>query len=309
MLTILPISSSGIKKSPKTNFIMSPNLKGDVFKRNNEISFKGKEADSFIQWAQETSFVDQIGDILTNPDLKIGSGFHNNVYKIPGNDDYVLRTGLFVTNYMNAIPLSRYRMVDIEDKKMKINIGQKVARIELHSPYQILEFEVLKKQSGKPLGVKCREAIVKKDGTLQENELPYEHITRRKYYADSIHSVSQLPLSAYDKLIADLIVAHKAGYSFDATNSNNLLIDEEKQEINLVDMSKYKSRISWKKVLLALTNRAYFETYADQKNEFSSSIEENEQVKQDTAIIIEKFSEALRKRKIWFRRPKELNLA
>ena len=67
MLTITPVSFSGIRTLPKTKPVTTPKLEQDKFVKRNNISFKGETENEFISWAKENNFDEKIGDILSNP--------------------------------------------------------------------------------------------------------------------------------------------------------------------------------------------------------------------------------------------------
>ncbi len=299
MLNINPIkfiSTNNIQnKYPKKQI----GLKSDTFVRSsNNVSFKGCESadnNSFIKWAQETDFIKtQLPEILTNPNYKLGSGFSHSAYIIPGNKDYILRTPNMKVqknyNFENA------DIKDTEDKDLNVNIGQEVASIEIPIEDGFpLHIQVLKKQNGKAIGVPPFQAIsIEETGSLRKGELPYEALERKAQYASTIHEVAKLPVEAYEKLIDDIRAAEKAGYYFDHLNSNNLLIDEEKGSINLIDMDKNKLPANLGNVLYALTNINYFSTFSSQYDSCPMSNEEIGTAIKDTLQITDKFVQAMK---------------
>lgn len=299
MLNINPIKFVNINNIQNRNPQKQVGLKSDTFVRSsNNVSFKGSETTnnkSFIKWAQETDFIKtQLPEILTNPDCKLGSGFSHSAYIIPGNEDYILRTSNM--NVQKNYNFENAKLEDTEDKNLNVNIGQEVANIELQTdngfPFRI---EVLKKQTGKPIGVPPSQAIYIEDtGKLREGEKPYEARERKEQYASTIHTVAKLPVSAYEKLIDDIRAAEKAGYHFDHLNSNNLLLDEEKGSINLIDMDKNKVPANLGNVLYALTNINYFSTFASQYDPCPMGNEEIGTAIKDTMEITDKFISAMK---------------
>ena len=296
MLTITPISFSGIRTLPNTKHVTTPKLKQDTFVKSNNVSFKGNNENAFITWANETSFGESIKDILTNPQCLIGKGFTHSAYRIPNNDNYVLRVGRSSDGFIENADWENIKITDIEDKNLTINIGQPVAYIEAQADkiYPVY-IEVLKKQEGKPLGIKPSETLLADEyGTLREGEVPYEHISRKEYYANSIHEVAQLPVSAFEQLIDELKTAGEEGYAFDYLNSNNFLVDTENQKINLIDMDKGSRKPKWDNILYALTNIYYYGTYTSYYAEPAMSEEQKQQVTNDTMTIIKKFIAAMK---------------
>ncbi len=299
MLNINPIKFASINNIQNKYPQKQIGLKSDTFVRSsNNVSFKGNESEnnnSFIKWAQETEFIKtQLPEILTNPDYKLGSGFSHSAYIIPGNEDYILRTSNMKAQ--RSYDFENAKIKDTEDKNLNINIGQEVANIEFQTnngiPFRI---EVLKKQTGKPIGVPPSQAIYIEDtGKLREGEKPYEARERKEQYATTIHTVAQLPVSAYEKLIDNIRAAEQAGYHFDHLNSNNLLLDKEKGSINLIDMEKNKVPANLGNVLYALTNINYFSTFASQYDPYPMGNEEIGTAIKDTMEITDKFISAMK---------------
>ena len=190
---------------------------------------------------------------------------------------------------------SKAKIKDTEDKNLTINIGQQVAEITVPTSFVFPEtIEVIKKQKGKSLGVPPYEALsANENGDLRKGELPYEALERKLHYAESIHDVAQLPVSAYEKLISDVISANEAGYSFDYLNSNNLLVDKNDKSINLIDMNKSGGGVNLGNVLYALTNISYFSTYSSSYDENPMSEDDVNKALNDTIQIISKFMQAM----------------
>lgn len=296
MLTITPISFSGIRTLPKTKNVTTPKLQQDVFVKNNNISFKANEQNDFITWAKENNFNEKIEEIVNNPDLIIGKGFSHTAYLIPDNKDYVLRVGRSSDDFIKKADWKNMKITDIEDKNISRNIGQPVAYIEAQADKIFpIYIEVLKRQEGTPLGIKPPETLLADEfGTLRKDEAAYEDISRKEYYSKSIHEVAQLPIEAYEKLIEELKIAGNEGYTFDYLNSNNFLIDTNNQKINLIDMEKGPKTPRWDAILYALTNISYYGTYTSNYSEPIMSDEKRNQVTQDTITIIKKFITAMK---------------
>ena len=296
MLTITPISFSGIRTLPKTRNVTTPKLQQDTFVKSNNVSFKGKNEDDFISWANETNFKNEIGKILTNPDLILGKGYNHTAYRIPGNEDYVLRIGRSSDGFYENADWENSKITNIEDKNLTINIGQPIAYIEAQSEKVFpVPVEVLKKQTGEVLGIKAYQTLLADEfGTLRKGEIPYEDISRKEYYANSVHEVSKLPVEAFEKLIEELKIAGEAGYYFDHLNSNNLLVDAKNQKINLIDMEKGPNSPRCDAILYALTNISYYSTYTSYYTEPLMSEEQKNQVTDDTVTIIKKFIIAMK---------------
>ena len=218
---------------------------------------------SFAQWAQKNEFLNAtLPSLLLNADeYKIGSGFSHKAYKIPENDNYILRTSNSIN--VNDIDITSGEIIDMEDEDLKINIGQQVANIKLQTKTgHPVFFEVLKKQEGTPIGVTNPRALYDEiTGELRPGALPYEAPERKEQYAASLEKLADLPLESYENLINDIQAAFNAGYRLDHFNSNNLLLDEKNKEINLIDMERATGELNYGNILYALTNIQYFKTF------------------------------------------------
>ena len=291
------ISFGNLKKEPK---IPNTGLTSDVFIRTSKS--EENSTNSFINWAKETDFVQStLPQILQNPDNILGKGFSHTTYIIPENNDYILRSSN--NENFEKIDYSKTKIIDKEDKNLKINIGQKVADIELSTddnneiPRRI---EVLKKQNGKSVGVPPSQVLYDENtGKLRDGEIEYENYSRKEKYAQSLNSLAKLPVEAFEKLISDVTEASEAGYSFDYLNSNNLLVDEENQAINLIDMDKSKMGVSYGNVLYALTNIDYFDTYTSRYLNPVSN-EEIQNAIMNTMNITQKYIQAMKNQNVKF---------
>ena len=257
---------------------------------------------SFSEWADKTDFVKALmPSILLNADkYKIGSGFSHTTYKIPGNDNYILRT-INSTN-IRDLDLFSGTMMDTEDKNLKINIGQKVADIMFKTNSGLPVFmEVLKKQEGTPIGVTNPRTLYNEyTGELREGAVPYEAPERKEQYSASLKKLANMPLRTYEKLINDIKTASEAGYTFDHYNSNNLLLDEKKERINLIDMEPSKVDVNYGNVLYALTNIQYFPTYASKTDSNPTPKHDVEKAIENTIAITQKFMLAMKTQNVKF---------
>lgn len=302
-------------ETPKDTFVKS----------SNAVSFKGNENTSstktFAQWAQETDFVkNQLEDILSNPENLIGSGFSNTAFKIPNNDEYILRISSNSLKYSLHKPnIAKATIVD-KDDKTDLNVGQCVAEIVVPSQWakegqpdwSSTKIEVLKKQTGESIGVQPPETLItgEYNSTTKEGVAPYEDYSRKEKYINTIQKVAQLPVKSYEKLISDFQKACDAGYTFDHLNSNNLLVDSDKKQINLIDMgtsSQTSTQANYANLLYSLSNISYFQTYtSDYPNPIGNNPEET-QAKTDEALqyniqIIDKFTQAMKNQGVKFSR-------
>ncbi len=283
---------------------VSPAFKGDI---SGDTFEKKPQESSTIQdiikaLGGENSIGSSIKKIIKNPNNQLGKGFSHSAYIIPGNDDYILR----INNYAaNNLDFENFELRDTEDKNLKVNIGQEVARIyttgKQNSYGPIIE--VLRKQNGKSLGIAPSQAIYEEDsGKLRLGETSYSAAERKKYYADTIHMTAQMPTEAYENLIETYKQASEAGYTFDHLNSNNILIDEKNQTINTIDWDKSSRGADYGNLLYALTNCYYFSTYVSNYDESQVSDKEAAQALKDTLAIIDKFTKAMQNKNVKFDR-------
>lgn len=297
MLKMMPISFSGIKTAPiaKKGYITLPKMQKDCFIKNN-ISFTGVDKKSlFENWMMDNDVeLTDIKGIISNTDNILGSGFDNTTFLIPNCDEYVLRCRTWLLPYLKDDDFTCANIVNCEDKNLKINVGQQVASIypDVKIPFPC-EIEILKKQQGKSIGIQPPE-------TIKENDIPYEDYSRKEKYEKTIHKTAKLPQKAFDTLISEIIEADKLGYKFDFLNSNNLLVDEKNERINIIDMQKGGASADIMSGLLyALTNIRYFKTYTAQ-NYNPVSDEKKQQAYQDTMEIIGKFVLAMKNQNVKF---------
>lgn len=298
MLKMMPISFSGIKTIPiakKEYNVTLPKMQNDCFIKSN-ISFCGVDKkSSFENWMDENSLeATDIKSIISNTDNILGSGFDNTTFSIPNCNEYVLRCSTQMLPFIKDGDYMNAGIVDCEDENLKINIGQCIAKIhpKVKIPFPC-EIEVLKRQQGKSIGVQPPE-------TIRDNDVPYEDYSRKEKYEKTIHETAKLPQKAYDTLISEIIEADKLGYKFDFLNSNNLLVDDKNEKINIIDMQKGGVNTDIMSGLLyALTNIRYFKTYtATNYNQVSD--EKKQQACQDTMEIIGKFVVAMKNQNVKF---------
>ena len=279
-----------------------PELTTDVFVKTTKPA--EKSSNDFIKWANENDFL--LGSLptmlLNEEETEIGRGFTHKTYAIPGNDDYILRTANY--NDFRDVDYSTVKLIDTEDKNLKLNVGQQVALINLQDHQGMpMSIEVLKKQTGKPIGNPPAEVLYdERTRELKEGATPYEASERKEHYAESLSKLAQLPVESYEKLISDVTEAAKAGYSFDHLNSNNLLLDEKNESINLIDMDKNKLGVNYGNLIYAITNINYFDTYKAQHGENPVSPGKVGLAIDDTVHIVQKYMLAMRNQGVKFDR-------
>lgn len=257
---------------------------------------------NFFSWAQKTDFLkSQLPQILGNKENKIGSGFQNVVYKIPRNENFLIRMRKSSEKLPENIDFSKFEIKDVRDKNLKINIGQSIARLSYTDvdTHTYLNYEIIKKQQGKSLGVPPSSVLINEDtGCYHPGVVAYEDISRKRQYADSLKTIAEFPTKSYEELISNLLEAESHGYKFDSENSNNFLVDKDTQAINLIDMDKISTKKDITKhnelgnALYALTNINYFSTYLADDSQISN--EDKNDAIENTITVIEKYTDAMK---------------
>lgn len=312
MFSINSISFKGT--TPINNKKQQPNFMGgyiseDVFVKSKDPikdeNITPKENSDFAKWAKEYELEKNIESILNNEDNILGSGFTHTAYSIPDCDDYILRK--FNSNDISNINPDEVKIEEIDDRGLKVNIGQMVGKLELpNSNGEVYSVEVLRKQKGKPIGNPPVAVIyVPETDILKDGEKVYEAKERQDNYIKYIEKLADLPVSSYEKLISDYEQVANAGYFFDHLNSNNLFYDEENQAINFIDMEDSKRKPNYGNLLYALTNIYYFDTYKSPFSERVVSDEETFKAIQNTVTITNKFIEAMRNQGVKFDREEQ----
>ena len=85
-----------------------------------------------------------------------------------------------------------------------------------------------------------------------------------------------------------------SGYAIDIENSNNLLIDEENQKINIIDTSRENFPADFGGLLFALTNIDYFDTFISDYDNTGMSEAQKKQAIKDTMEITKKYTQAMK---------------
>lgn len=302
----------GFQVSPSFRGSVDTTPKDDVFeKRNEEFHTVGEKrgtilnspGEDFIKWAEETDFINTGLKEVLMPENFIGEGFKHAAYKIPSNDNYVLRVPRDFRIRTSDIDFSDYKIENTWDSELTRNCGQQVALLDVKNRAvddRRPQIEVLLKQNGypnsnpSPMALKLNEY----SDELRPGVLSYEDDLRKKHFARCMKALAEMPDETYDLLIEDLIVAGEAGYKFDHNNSNNFLIDEENQKINIIDMEStvkpHKDRFG--NTLSALVNAEFFTTYFNSCSSYSKDHnEEQYETFENIVTVLDKYTRALQR--------------
>lgn len=272
-------------------------MTNDVFIRTtsfngNEKSHDNKSFDEFKKWAQKSDFLEQIETIAEQTGRILGSGFEGEVIEIPNNENWVIKR--FKRTNLAQMPLEKPTINKIDDIAPNINIGQAVAYIRIPVGRNCSKtYYILKKQTGQSLGI---------DKTCG-NEVS-EH--NNNLHINSLKKLANAPQSAYDKLVKDINYITQQGYMLDYINPNNLMYDNEKQEIHIVDVEDklYDKTNQYGEMLFCLLDTEY-------SDRFLISCKEpvkKEEVRQLTENIVNKYFEAMYKNGAKFTKSNIFNL-
>jgi len=258
--------------------------------------FKGiqnLENDTFERSEDNIFSPENLTNIFSNPDNEIGHGANNRVFKIPGNEKYVLRVG---KNFFN--PNITSAKLTKNDTDSDFNIGQKVATITTNGmmPYMPQFIEVLKKQEGTSYGVPHYSAISDESGMLLPNEAPYEDASRKASFKMLLDKASSINVEGYEKMLETFTKAQNAGYSFDPLNSNNILLTDS--SINMIDFNVSSAKCSYLELLNSLTNHDYMPVYMHDTTFVDDASKADAYNK--AVIIISKFIEAMQNQGLTF---------
>ncbi len=256
---------------------------------NKEVNQKDKSIEDLLN---QIDFIEKdLHEIIKDPKNQIGHGNHSVVYKIPDNDNFVIKVPI----YFPVEKIEKFKLAgNIENDKYKINIGQPLASINCRDCNDMFRgnISILKKQNGFSLGVPPYKALSDELGNMREGELPYEHPLRLEHYEKSLSKLANMPVSTYTNLISEIQDAAQYNLYLDHYNTNNLMLDEENQTIGLIDMDEIQNNdINWGNVLYSLTNIVYYNTY---KNANPRGNEKGNMADNNTIRIIDKFFEAMK---------------
>lgn len=264
-------------------------FKSDTFERT---SNPDSEAVKFLK---STNFVKSgLKKVLADPSNELGCGIYHKVYSIPDCNDYVLRVPKDFN--LSDINLNDFTIEDTEDKNLKINIGQEIAKINFKTPKDSSSISLLKKQNGQSVGIaplEVFEQIYDNDSDLIS---VYTSQEMKKTFADSLSLLASFPVSSYEKLTDDVKSAADCGYFFDYKNSNNIMADKKTKSLNLTDMVKCDGCLNWGSVLFALTNIKYMPAYINAGYKINE--DDRKKASENVQCICDKYIQALKNKGI-----------
>ncbi|MBQ8887325.1 MAG: serine/threonine protein kinase [Candidatus Gastranaerophilales bacterium] len=147
---------------------------------------------------------------------KLGQGANSIVYSIPHLDDYALK--VLNKDDPNKINMSEF--------PADVNLGQPVWQDDKNP--RIL---ILKKIEGKEHSIPNWSKTV---------NTPPLQITKEQAsnFTKQLSVISNMPQETFDQFAKDVKVLSDKGYKLDSINPNNLLVDEKKQQIHIIDYFK-----------------------------------------------------------------------
>ena len=272
------------------------------FSGNDSFEKKAQETvyEKFEKWAYKNCFFHKLPSILNNRKNILGNGFHNIVYEIPNNNDFVIRfrKGQFPFSFEDESEPNVY-LKDIEDYNLKRNYGQPIALIIQTRPHK--EIEILKKQKGKAHGVPPASVIYDEFGRLRFGEISLHDISRKIQYSKSLKAIARFPISSYEKLLDDIIDIKQSGYSIDYENPNNFLYDEENQRINIIDLNRINTtnKNDFGNILSTIVGNKYSMIYMASAKGTINKADKDETIK-NFVTVMDKFIKAMQNKNLKF---------
>lgn len=274
------ISSKISEISAKTNKILK--FKGSIkdmttFSKETLTSFAaGKQ---FLSWAKKNNFTDNLINIIQDEKNFLGKGGNGTVFKIPHNDDFVIKVPNGILNKISTGQDSTLEVPKsinlIKDNFANYNVGQPVAEIG--------KLQILKKQEG--IAHSVPHGIMRRGG-----------IEADKNYINSLKTLAEFPQSSFDEVAETFAMLNKQGYAFDPSKPGNFLIDAKNKKINLVDLNPTKTphnALSY--MLIPMIDTSYFNSF--KKNKVGTEPEFQE-INKYASAIVSKCIEAAKKNKL-----------
>ncbi len=273
----------------KISFKKQPVPCSDVFERKTPKT-EDNSFNSFKNWAEQTNFGDKVVDIVERTGRIIGEGAEGCVYEIPDCENWVIKQ--YKRSYMLLSPVDSTKIEEVEDISPEVNIGQPVAtiKIPLDKDYSFV-YWILKKQNGKSCGVYSFNPF-EPTRSLSEYNI--------NAHINSLKMLSDAPQETFNKCVKDAGYITSIGYLIDCGNSNNFLYDQNKKEINFVDINdEYNGNNQYADVLSGLLGGEFGMFY-------NSNAEESPQ--KDSAYemsktIVKKYFAAMKANKVKFEEP------
>lgn len=154
--------------------------------------------------------------LAADPDARgalIGRGGNADVFEVPGDPDLVVRA---VRRRDAAKDVEMASPTILPNPAGEANIGQPLVSVG--------GMTIHVRQTGFPAG-------------MSSSDPAYRLANRDEIYAQRIRAAAELPQEAYDRVARDLLRANDVGLVWDPSKSNNILIDPQRGQLGLVDLS------------------------------------------------------------------------
>ena len=164
-----------------------------------------------------------IYDLIANAQTQeniLGQGANSVVYQIPELDGYVLKV-------LNKDDVNK---IDMAEFPADVNLGQPVWQNDKNP-----RLLILKKIEGK------EHSISNWSKTIWDSE-KYSPLQVSKeqaiLFSKQLSTLAQMPQETYNQLAKDVNTLEDRAYKIDSINPNNLIVDEEKKQIHIIDYFK-----------------------------------------------------------------------
>lgn len=156
--------------------------------------------------------------------LPIGKGANSKVYEIPTMPDFVLK----------ILKEKDKNNIDTKEFPRGVNLGQ-VVWIDPKDDKTL----ILKKVNGKPHSLENWSDII----LNKETNMP-DKVTQKnaEIFFSKVEEIAKMDQKAFDHLAYEIKTLDDLGYKVDCINPNNLLVDNEKQTIHIIDYFKVKEK-------------------------------------------------------------------
>lgn len=199
---------------------------GNCYLGRDLVPFKGSKQNFLpVELSEKLPAGKTIFDVINNSikdENHLGTGANSTVYNMPELDGYVVK----VLN---------------KDDPNGINMGEFPSNVNLGQPVwqnpdnqRIL---ILKKVEGK------EHSVPNWSNTIWDDKeyAPHNVTTQQaQLFNKQINSLANMPQSAFDAIAKDVKTLDDKDYKVDSINPNNLIVDEDKQQIHIIDYFKVK---------------------------------------------------------------------
>lgn len=258
-------------------------LKSDVVQfRYKNITFCGNSSKSVMDFekkvlAKKITLLELLKKSIV-PENLLGEGLNSKVYSVLGVDDYVVKTDKKKFLGVNSIT---NKIFTVEDDFEGKNMGQVIGKINDG-------IFILKKQKGKEHSVKFWSDYCADKLNVTEKDA--------HDFIKDIKKIAKMPDKTYEDYADKIQYLAGKGYKTDSINPNNLLIDYEKNEINIIDFFKASEAVHKDSVydmFCPLLDFSLYKKYHGFLNE-----KDKKELVNSSKVIIDKCFKAAEKKKL-----------